>query len=179
VWVDTFDGRHVGTTPTVLDLEPGKHVILVKKDGFFKRTFPVEVRSGELSTIEASLQADTDAIAPPPAPPVRPDDGGLWLWSGVAGSALLAGATGTFGYLAWSKNQDWKKTYRAADRDDGRLYGNLATGFAIATVGAVALTVWLALAKDDPQKRRPKRRAWRLLPACNGDGCGLAFTLEF
>jgi len=27
VWVDTFDGRHVGTTPTVLDLAPGPHVI--------------------------------------------------------------------------------------------------------------------------------------------------------
>ncbi len=179
VWVDTFEGRHVGTTPTVLDLEPGKHVLLVRKDGFFKRTFPVEVRSGELLTLDASLQADSDAIAPPTPPPPEKDPRALWLWSGVAGSALLAGATGTFGYLAWSKNQDWKKSFRPADRDDGQLYGNLATGFAVATVAVVALTVWAALAMDGPPRKKKDRRAWFLAPACTGDGCGLAFTLEF
>jgi len=179
VWVDTFDGRHVGTTPTVLDLEPGKHVILVRKDGFFKKTFPVEVRPRELATVEASLEADPDAIAPQPVPPTREDGADLWLWSGVAGSVLFAAATGTFGYLAWSKNQDWKRSYAAADRDDGQLYGNLATGFAVLTVGLAAVTIWAALAKDDPPNRKRDRRAWFVAPACSGDGCGLAFTLEF
>jgi len=182
VWVDRFDGRPVSTTPTVLDLDAGPHVLLVKKDGFFKKTFPVEVKSRELHTIESQLELDPDAIVPaPPAPKPKADDGAsLWLWTGAAGAVLFGAGTGVFGYLAWSKNQDWKDTYDTAAKKDGQSYGNLATGFAIATVGFAAVTVWAALFLGDrPKKKTPPRRAWLLTPSCSAAACGLSFSVEF
>jgi tetratricopeptide (TPR) repeat protein len=182
VWVDTFDGRHVGTTPTVLDLEPGQHMILVKKAGFFKKTFPITVRSRELHTVESTLETDPDAIVIAPVRPVRkPSDGqSVWVMSGLLGTSLFGVGTGVFGYLAWSKNRDWKNTYDEQARRDGQLYGNLATGFAIATVGFMAVTTWAALSEGGrraSKKRKPS--AWWLAPSCSTCACGLSFSLEF
>ncbi|MBU1242666.1 tetratricopeptide repeat protein [Myxococcota bacterium] len=184
VWVDTFDGRHVGTTPTVLDLEPGPHVLLVKKDGFFKKTFPVTVKSRELHTIESQLETDPDAIAAvaPPPPEKGANSRSLWWWSGVTGTVLFGVGTGVFGYLAWSKNQDWKDTWDEQAREDGRLYGNLATGLAIATVGFAAVTIWTTLfsGPDSPDReKKPGHRAWLLSPSCSTSACGLSLFLEF
>ncbi len=181
VWVDRFDGRHVGTTPTVLDLEPGPHVILVKKASFFKKTFPVEVQSRGLHTVEAQLEMDPDAIVavPRPAETGGGDGRSILLWSGVAGAVLFGAGTGIFGYMAWSKNQDWKDTYDEQAKKDGQLYGNLATGLAIVTVGLVAGIVWVALAADDVKQKMPARRAWLLAPSCSTSACGLSLALEF
>ena len=181
VWVDRFDGRHVGTTPMVLDLEPGLHMVLVKKDGFFKKTFPVQVKSRELHTVEAQLEIDPDAILQAPLPPVvkKTDSRFVWLWSGVAGTVLFGAGTGVFGYLAWSKNRDWKDTYDEQAKKDGQLYGNLATGLAIVTVGFAAVTVWAVLTSSDRQEKKPARRAWLLAPSCSPSACGLSLALEF
>jgi hypothetical protein len=68
----------------------------------------------------------------------------------VTGTVLFGVGTGVFGYLAWSKNQDWKDTWDEQAREDGRLYGNLATGLAIATVGFAAVTIWTTLFSGSP-----------------------------
>jgi serine/threonine-protein kinase len=58
-WASVFiDGRMVGTTPfEPIDVPAGRHKVeLINDELHAKRTIPVEVRSGETSTVQEKLE---------------------------------------------------------------------------------------------------------------------------
>ena len=67
VRVDKFTGPPAGTTPTIIKLSEGEHLVLIKKPGFKTVHQTVAVKSGRIAILKLTL----DAVARPG--PARPD----------------------------------------------------------------------------------------------------------
>jgi len=55
------DGKFIGMTDEILNLEPGVHTITIKKDGYKPYTMPVQIYNGSLARKSATLYQDTSA----------------------------------------------------------------------------------------------------------------------
>ena len=55
------DGKFIGMTDEILNLEPGVHTITIKKDGYKPYTMPVQIYNGSLTRKSATLYQDTSA----------------------------------------------------------------------------------------------------------------------
>ena len=56
ILVDQFKGTPVGTTPTVMKLAPGKHIIVIKLKGYKPTHKTVDVKEGSLSVYNVTLK---------------------------------------------------------------------------------------------------------------------------
>jgi len=55
------DGKFIGMTDEILNLEPGVHTITIKKDGYKPYTMPVQIYNGSIARKSATLYQDTSA----------------------------------------------------------------------------------------------------------------------
>jgi hypothetical protein len=100
----TVDGESTGATPLAapLSLDPGKHVVVVRKDGYEAVERPISVSAGAATTLTIGLLAQgaqgsspSDAAHPPagalPTEPPPAKAGGLrWTPLAYAGAGLAA-----------------------------------------------------------------------------------------
>ncbi len=104
-----------------------------------------------------------------------------WFWTGIGATTLLALGTAWAGTRMLDYNEDWKRTWRDSDRDKAILYQNLADLSLVGALGAgltVSVLSYLHLRKASPGITG-KTSPMALVPACDGAGCMLTFTLEF
>jgi tetratricopeptide (TPR) repeat protein len=90
----TLDSVNVALVNGHLDVEPGKHVVLVSAPGRVSYHAEVELKAGEEKVVEASLPGD--APPPPPPPPPQPPGGGCAGCGGGGGG----GNPGTVAFAA-------------------------------------------------------------------------------
>ena len=67
VWVDVTTGRPAGVTPVELPVGPGRHTLVIQKEGFNEIRVDVEV--GEGQTVERSYDLGGQGVAQPAEPP--------------------------------------------------------------------------------------------------------------
>ena len=100
------DGTQVGVTPMKASVEPGKHIVVIQKDGFTAEERTVSAL-GKVVTLQVELKevakpptptppppVATAPVTPTPAAPAAGGFGGLG-WGFAVGGVVLAGA-GTF-----------------------------------------------------------------------------------
>jgi PEGA domain len=56
-----MDGAPAGTTPKIVQVTPGKHVLAFSKEGFNSGTFPLEITSDDVSGGSVSYELGTSA----------------------------------------------------------------------------------------------------------------------
>jgi hypothetical protein len=162
------DGEAAGTTPLALplSLDPGKHVVIVRKDGYETVERPISVSAGVASTLTVGLLAQgTQGAAgdgahpaggPLPAEPPPAKTGGLrWTPLAYAGVGLAAAGLvvgGVTGGLSLAQVGSVKgkcsgtlcPTGVDGDLQSARTLGTVSTvAFVAAGVGAVAGAVGL------------------------------------
>ncbi len=77
VRVDRFTGPAAGTTPVILKLKAGEHLVLLDKPGFEKLHRTVRVKAGGVAVLTVELRASQDArVAPRPREARRASPGG-------------------------------------------------------------------------------------------------------
>jgi hypothetical protein len=189
------DGEAVGTVPLAssLWLDPGKHTVVVSKDGFESVERPISVSAGTSTTVSIALLAQTKrepapgaASAPLPesAPPIA--TGGAH-WSplvyggfGLAGAGLIAGSV--TGAIALGKASSLGGTCQnkacppsaSDDLSTGRTMGNASTvSFVVAGVGAAVGVVALLLS---PHRESTAKSANAVVPWIGAGSTGLAWT---
>jgi hypothetical protein len=151
-----LNGRPVGPAPQTLSLNPGSHVIEVRRDGAQSASTTVETRGGErsveltpldLTAPEPASQPATPEPEPEPKPEPEPARSGLsstWFWVGVGTTVGLAAAASVMGVLTNAARDDfddgptWDKYHRV---DDFRLVTNILWG-ATAAVGATTTVLF-------------------------------------
>jgi hypothetical protein len=159
------DGETAGTTPlpSPLTLDPGKHVVVVRKDGYETVERPISVSAGVASTLTIGLLAQGAAgdaahpsSGPLPSEPPPAKTGGLrWTPLAYAGAGLAAAGLvvgGVTGGLALAQVGSVKgkcsgtlcPTSVDGDLQSARTLGTVSTvAFVAAGVGAVAAVVGL------------------------------------
>lgn len=181
VWVDRVQGRPAGVTPVMLELSPGPHTFILKKEGYLKRSFSVTVEPGQAATVEGHLEFDPDAsILPDPdamnrARARRPLLGASF-WVGAAGTGVTLAGTAIFGMLAMTRNRDWKRSFDDSDRREGMMFGDFATGFAVAAAGFAAFTGWRYFTATRSAR---KKTAFPVFPFASPNGAGLFLVIPF
>jgi hypothetical protein len=96
---DVFvDGRKVGTTPAEVPVNPGTHVVEVRREGAKPASTTINTLGGEKLTLDlepeevaAKVEASPKPAEPPPPPPPpsRKRRSSIWFWTGVALTAVL------------------------------------------------------------------------------------------
>jgi hypothetical protein len=157
------DGEAAGTTPlgSPLSLDPGKHVVVVRKDGYETVERPISVSAGVVSTLTIGLlaQGTQGAVGPGgplPAEPPPAKTGGLrWTPLAYAGAGLAAAGLvvgGVTGGLALAQVGSVKgkcsgtlcPTSVDGDLSSARTLGTVSTvAFVAAGAGAVVAAVGL------------------------------------
>ncbi len=122
---------------------------------------------------------------PGKGPDVPAGSGGLtskwWFWTGVGATVVFTAATVWAGTQALSYNDAWKKDWNPADRDNATKYMNITDiSLAGAVIAGVAVSVATVLhLKSGPARVKGETAPVSLVPACDGAGCYLTFTLNF
>lgn len=151
----TVDGAPVpvSTTPRVLDLDPGEHIVAATASGFepSERTISLTDGGGEV--------AHTVTIARASAPIRRPDTLG-WIAVGggaallVAGGVLLVARENTIGDIEAACPGNVCPTSRRAeiesDRDRAHLFGPLGASIGLVGLAAVGAGVYLLVRAPSP-----------------------------
>lgn len=155
------DGVALGPAPRRVPLNPGRHMLEVRRQGASPATLVLQLLSGEERTVTLAPAAKVEQPAPSPAAappttgrhevtppadkPVRPSRRRLspvWFWTSAALTVALAGAAATMGGLTYKAHEDY---YDRPTRDgydtfvQRRLVTNILTGLAVAagTTGTV------------------------------------------
>lgn len=160
------DGKAMGTTPTEVELAPGKHILHIELAGYLPIDKDVDVTYGAKEEMKSELVAKPVekpiAVTPPPvttpeqAKPVEPAKeekhearSKLPAWI-TGGLAIVAVGVGTgFGIAALAKKSDFDKNPTADTADTGEnfaLVADMAFGVAI-TLGVTSAVLFLT--KDD------------------------------
>jgi hypothetical protein len=193
------DGKAMGTTPTDVELTPGKHILHIELAGYLPLDKDLDVQYGAKDDLKTELVAKpteahpiavTPVITPPPetkpTEPVKEEKHEArsklpaWITGGLAIVAVGVGTT--FGVLALSKKSDFDKNPTADTADTGEnfaLVADMAFGVAI-TLGVTSAVLFLT--KDDdaaPAKTASaitKKRPIKIIPTPfitpNGGGAG-------
>ncbi len=193
------DGKSLGTTPTDVELAPGKHIIHIELAGYLPIDKDVDVSYGAKEEMKSELVAKpvekpvavTPVVTPPPeqAKPVEPvkeekHEARSKLPAYITGGlAIVALGIGTgFGIAALDKKSQFDKTPTADIADTGEnfaLVADMAFGVAI-TLGVTSAVLFLT--KDDdaaPAKTasaNTKKHPVKIIPTPfivpNGGGAG-------
>ena len=90
------DGRKVGTTPAEVPVNPGNHVVEVRREGARPASETINVLGGEKLTLElepeavaARVEPPPKPTKPPPPPPRRRRLSSIWFWAAVGVTAVL------------------------------------------------------------------------------------------
>jgi hypothetical protein len=189
------DGEAVGATPLVssLWLDPGKHTVVVSKEGFESVERPISVSAGTSTTVSIALLAQakagtasgaTPTLLPQPVPPIA--TGGA-RWSplvyagfGLAGAGLIAGsvtgaiAIGKASSLGGSCENKACPPSASSDLSTGRTMGNVSTvSFVVAGIGAAVGIVALLVV---PHHESDAKTANTVVPLIGASSTGLAWT---
>jgi len=131
---------------------------------------------------QGSKEPGTDPVQGPKAPG---GEGGLtskwWFWTGVGATVVFTAATVWAGTQALSYNDAWKKDWNPADRDNAEKFMNITDiSLAGAVIAGVAVSVATVLhLKSGSAQVKGETAPVSLMPACDGAGCYLSFTLNF
>lgn len=166
-----LDGQRVGRTPYIDEaLQPGKHKIVVTREGFSPWEHEAEVEAGAELILRASLsreggepvvvtppngggQGNVGPVGPPLAddgpPKPTPSSGSLatFGWVGVGVGAALVAAGGVFGALSLSTRSDFDATQIQREAHDLRDQGKTqaTTANILFALGAVSGATGLVL----------------------------------
>jgi hypothetical protein len=187
----TVDGESVGVTPlgAPVWLDPGKHTVVVIREGYVTVERPISVIAGESTTLAIGLLADTGHQAPvattgataaPVAPPKGAGAGSGWrvlmlAGAGVAGAGVVAG--GITGAMALSEASTFKNSCQGMlcptsadhDKQSALSLGTVSTvAFVVAGVGATAFVVGLL------GGQRPKQETVSFAPWIAPGAAGVA-----
>ncbi|MBI2898204.1 MAG: tetratricopeptide repeat protein [Deltaproteobacteria bacterium] len=184
----SVDGSASGTTPLAepLRVAPGRHEILIERDGFRPFRLTVSVEAGRQVEAEATLVAQerhADPVrAPRPAPP-PPPSGRLWTWigAGATGAALAGGIV--LGVLALGASDasnaevtGSREVYEdeLSSAETLALFADISFGAAVLAAGA---TVVLFIVEGRPAER--STAALQLVPASIAGGAGARLQGRF
>jgi hypothetical protein len=152
-----IDGRSRGVAALEVRLNPGSHVIEVRRDGAKPARVTIETRGGtqDLELVPLDLKPQTPPKpappAPEPVPPEPPERSGLsstWFWVSAGVTAGLAAAAAIVGGLTIKANADFDDgpTWDGYDKViDLRLVTNILWG---ATAAAAGVTTALFFYTD-------------------------------
>jgi len=146
------DGQAVGQTPRIVPLNPGRHVIEVRRYGAMTATATVEARGGQSSIELNPVEIPTKPVArPEPERPVSkaPAPGrsrlsSSWFWVGAGATVAVAAAATAMGVLTLRANSDFDEgpTWDGYDKViDYRLVTNVLWG-ATAALGATTTVLF-------------------------------------
>jgi hypothetical protein len=153
-----------------LRLNAGIHHLRVEKAGYVSASRSVTLAGGEESTVNldlvAELEMDEVPLAPPPPepPPLPPAVDRTALWSSLAATGALAGASVTFGVLTRRANAtlaDRLARYPAprasveASRSRVRTFALLTDTLGIAAATALGLSTYFYLSPGAPSDDAP------------------------
>jgi hypothetical protein len=148
-----IDGVARGLAPQRVPLDPGQHVIEVRRPGASAATATLRVVSGEertMTLVPTAVVAEpvppaTRVALPTPAPPPvvekRPARRRLspgWFWTSVGLTLALGGAAAVMGGLTYSTASEYDRTPTKEGYDtflSRRLATNVLTGLALAAAG--------------------------------------------
>jgi len=150
-------------------LNAGIHRLSVQKVGFVSASRVLTLAGGEESTVNLELIAELDiddlalsALAPPTPTPTRADR--TALWTSLAATGALAGASVTFGLLTRRANATLddqlsrfpvERASLEAGRARVRTFALLTDGFGAAAAAALGLSTYFFFstpaASDEPQ----------------------------
>lgn len=165
------DGKASGTSPTDLDLAPGKHLIHVELAGYSPLDKDVDASYGAKVDVKASLDKKEEPPPPPPPvvaekkeevpppppapPPAKPKSKLPAIITG--GLAVVAAGFGAgFGVAALMNKSDYDKNPSSALADAGEnnaLVADMCFGVAI-TLGVTSAVLFFT--KDDDDAAKPK-----------------------
>lgn len=149
------NGLARGKAPQRVPLDPGQHVIEVRRAGATPASATLRVVSGEERTLTLTPVA-TAVVSPPPpvipTPPAvapRPDEpvvtkrarrrlSPAWFWTSVGLTVALGGAAAVMGGLTYKTASDYDKTPTKDGYDtfvSRRLATNVLAGLALAAAG--------------------------------------------
>jgi hypothetical protein len=192
------DGKAMGTTPTDVELTPGKHILHIELAGYLPIDKDVDVSYGAKDEVKSELVAKpveakpiatnpvvTTPVETKPTEPVKEEkhEPRSKLPAFITGGlAIVAIGVGTgFGIAALSKKSDFDKNPNAADADTGEnfaLVADMAFGVAI-TLGVTSAVLFLT--KDDDaapaaKTASAKKKPIKIIPTPfivpNGGGAG-------
>ncbi|MBX3185612.1 MAG: PEGA domain-containing protein [Labilithrix sp.] len=158
------------TTPTEIELKPGKHTIKLTVEGYEPLEKEIDVAGGSKADLKLELtkkpepppppppppvvaEPPAPAPTPPPPPPVEPRSKVPAYVTGAV--AILAAGVGTgFGIKALSQSSDFDKnptTKKADDGENNALVADMMFGIAI-TFGVTSAVLFLS--SDAPQSAK-------------------------
>lgn len=166
------------TTPTDLELKPGKHTIRVQAEGYTPVDKEIEAAYGSKQDVRVELSKNEPPPPPPPPviaetpsqqptpPPPPPPEPRSKVPAYVTGAVAIV-ATGVgigFGIKALSQSSDFDKnptTKKADDGENNALVADMMFGIAI-TFGVTSAVLFLSsdapqTAKGTPQKNAPQQ----------------------
>ena len=195
------DGKAMGTTPSDIELAPGKHIVHIELAGYLPIDKDVDLTYAAKENLSSALEAKPVekpvAVAPPPptpetpkpvepAPPPKESHSKLPAFI-TGGLAIVAVGVGTgFGIAALAKKSEFDTTPTSDIADTGEnfaLVADMAFGVAI-TLGVTSAVLFLTKDEDatPPAKTssapppRAKKQAVKIIPTPfilpNGGGAG-------
>jgi tetratricopeptide (TPR) repeat protein len=137
------DGEALGPAPRRVPLDPGRHVIEVRREGARPASMTLRLLGGEERAVELTpkeIKLEPAPLPPPPPPktPVEPPRRGLrtvWFWTAVALTGALGVAAGVMGGLTYKAHGDYDDAPTKQGYDtfvERRLITNILAGGAVA-----------------------------------------------
>jgi hypothetical protein len=138
-----INGKDRGKAPVSVQLNPGTHVVEVRRDGAKTATATVKLFGGEqrtLTLVPVDLTVTTPATQPVVVKPKKPRRGlaPAWFWTAAAVTAALAVTTTVLGVQTLSLKSDYEgePTQDAAEAFwDRRRLTNIFLGVTLAAAG--------------------------------------------
>ncbi len=204
VRVDKFSGSPAGTTPVILKLSAGEHLVLFEKPGYEKMHKTVTVRSGKIAMLTVTLKPvvtprrveprRTDPRRTEPRPGVTPDPGTApapgkpkpvwkrwWLWTGVGVAVVAMGLGAVAGGLALKEYDRYKRDGEPGYWDDAKQTALVADIllFGGAAVGVATAVAAILVHLRDKKASRERAKALNITPTCGPGGCGVLVRGRF
>ena len=149
------DGRSAGSPPSRLPLDPGKHLLEVRRPGAQPASMELQLLAGEQRSVSltpidlpGAEPKSRSATSEPPASTPEPGPGGRrrlsagWFWGGVGLTVALAAATAATGALTLRARSDYYAAPTKQGYDDfvqRRLITNVLTGLLAAAGGTTTV----------------------------------------
>lgn len=201
VYVDSFTGAPVGTTPLMLELDTTPHLIVLRKAGYkdFSQLVDVGVpgmtllrfvledvnRRPAVATVPAAAPGIPTGALPggEPPPVVRPQlTGRWWFWTGLATTSVLTLSGIMTGLRTLDLKSQYDDTGDTSYKERGeryRAWTDLLIGGALVagiTTGVGALLFYRA---PSGASSSPTNAGLSVLPVCGPGACGLTLGFSF
>jgi hypothetical protein len=184
-----LDGNASGTTPGSVEMPRGKHTLKLSMEGYDPITVDLDVKPGEQSSQELTLQQaapppepepEPEAAPAPAAPPEPRSKLPAYITLGVAGASAIVGTI--FGLKALSSASDFKDNPTTATADDAErsaLISDMAFGVTL-TLGITGIVLLTADDESELSSKHsePKTRL-QVAPYAGPKGGGASARLTF